>query len=75
MRDSGAKFGRASDDFRFASAVAAFGMVLRSSPYKGSATLAAVEEYAAGALGKDPNGYRAEFLDLVRRARGVAPGW
>ncbi len=75
VRDSGAKFGRASADFRFASAVAAFGMVLRSSPYLGNATLAAVEEYAAGALGKDPNGYRAEFLDLVRRARSVAPGW
>lgn len=70
-RDSGAKFGRASDDFRFASAVAAFGMVLRSSPHLGNATLAAVEEYAAGALGKDRNGYRAEFLDLVRRARSL----
>ncbi|MCD4727572.1 MAG: VWA domain-containing protein, partial [Pirellulales bacterium] len=71
VRDSGAKFGRASDDFRFASAVAALGLVLRSSPYLGNATLAAVEEYAAGALGKDPNGYRAEFLDLVRWARGI----
>ncbi len=72
-RDSGAKFGQATEDFRFAAAVAAFGMVLRNSAYKGGATLPAVEEYAAGALGPDPNGHRAEFLDLVRRARGLMP--
>lgn len=71
-KDTDARFGRASADFRFASAVAAFGMVLRGSPQRGEATLAAVEEYAAGALGKDPNGHRAEFLDLVRRAKSLA---
>ena len=73
-RDGGGRFGRASADFRFAAAVAAFGMVLRNSPHRGQATLPAVEEYAAGALGRDPNGYRAEFLDLVRKARNLAPG-
>ena len=66
-RDSATRFDEASADFRFASAVAAFGMVLRGSPHRGQATLAAVEEYAAAALGKDPNGHRAEFLDLVRK--------
>jgi DNA-directed RNA polymerase specialized sigma24 family protein len=70
-RDSGESFSTASADFRFAAAVAAFGMVLRDSAHKGSASLAAVEEYAAGALGRDPNGHRAEFLDLVRRAKEV----
>ncbi len=74
ITDAGIGFGRASDDFRFASAVAAFGMILRNSPQCGQATLAAVEEYAAGALDKDPNGQRAEFLDLVRRAKTLAPG-
>jgi Ca-activated chloride channel homolog len=73
-KDAGTAFGRASADFRFASAVAAFGMVLRGSPHRGDATLPAVEEYAATALGKDPNGHRAEFLDLVRKARSLAPG-
>ena len=73
-KDSGTAFGQASADFRFASAVAGFGMVLRGSPHRGEATLAAVEEYAASALGKDPNGHRAEFLDLVRKARSLAPG-
>ena len=73
-RDGGLRFGRASVDFRFAASVAAFGMVLRNSPHRGQATLPAVEEYAAGALGSDKNGYRAEFLDLVRKARSLAPG-
>ena len=74
IKDAGIGFGRASDDFRFASAVAAFGMVLRDSPQRGEATWAAVEEYAAGTLDKDPNGQRAEFLDLVRRAKSLSPG-
>ena len=73
LSDSGERFGRASADFRFAAAVAAFGMVLRNSSYKGEATLAAAEEYAAGALGRDPNGHRAEFLDLIRRVCGLIP--
>jgi len=75
LSDLGRRFGQASEDFRFAAAVAAFGMVLRDSIHKGDATLPAVEEYAAGALDRDPNGHRAEFLDLVRRARAIAPGW
>ena len=37
------------------------------------ATLAAVEEYAVSGIGDDPQGYRAEFVDLVRRARQLAP--
>ncbi len=70
-KDSEKRFGQASADFRFASSVAAFGLVLRGSPHRGRATLAAVEEYAASALGRDPNGHRAEFLDLVRKAKGL----
>ena len=69
VKDEGQRFGRASDDFRFAASVAAFGMVLRHSQYCGDVTLSAVEEFAAGALGDDPKGYRAEFVDLVRRAK------
>jgi Ca-activated chloride channel family protein len=66
--DRGEKFGRASIDFRFAASVAMFGLVLRESNYRGSSTLAAVEEIASAALGEDPRGYRAEFIDLVRKA-------
>ncbi|MBN2474345.1 MAG: von Willebrand factor type A domain-containing protein [Pirellulales bacterium] len=68
-KDDGKRFGEASADFRFASAVAAFGMVLRGSEHCGDVTLSAVEEFAAGALGDDSQGRRAEFAELVRRAR------
>jgi Ca-activated chloride channel family protein len=57
-----------TNDFRFASAVAAFGMILRDSPYKGTATLDQVHTWAAGSRGEDAGGYRSQFLDLVARA-------
>jgi Ca-activated chloride channel family protein len=47
-------------------------MLLRGSKYAGDATLAAVEEYAVSGLGDDPQGYRAEFVDLIRRARKLS---
>ncbi len=62
---------QASDNLRFAAAVAAFGMLLRGSEHKGNATLELVRELAQRALGRDPNGYRAEFLELVEKAKGV----
>jgi secreted protein with Ig-like and vWFA domain len=71
-KDSDRRFGEASPDFRFAASVASFGMMLRSSPYRGNLNYAAVAEFAAGALDHDPNGYRAEFLDLVRQAASLA---
>ena len=59
----------ATSDFQFASAVAGFGMILRGSPYLGSWTLANVLESAQAAAADDPNGYRAEFIGLVRKAQ------
>ncbi|MDY3563696.1 VWA domain-containing protein [Gemmata sp. JC673] len=61
-----------SDDFRFAAAVASFGMLLRDSKYKGAMTYAGVLEEAQGALGADPNNHRKQFLELVRRAKELA---
>ncbi len=61
----------ASADFRFAAAVASFGLVLRDSPHKGDATLDSALELAQGARGEDPNGYRAGFVELVRHARAL----
>jgi Ca-activated chloride channel homolog len=71
VTDGGQTFQDASPDFRFASAVAAFGMVLRESPHKGGATLAKVREWASSGLGGDSSGLRPEFLQLVERARTV----
>jgi len=71
VRDSGRDFTSASDDLRFASAVASFGMILRDSLYKGDATFDTVLEIAGDSLGVDSQGYREEFVELVRRARAI----
>ena len=65
-------FGDASEDFRFAAAVAAFGMKLRGSPEAGQITWAEIQDIARGALGSDPGSYRAEFLTLVEKAKAVS---
>jgi Ca-activated chloride channel homolog len=62
-------FKDASTDFKFASSVASFGMVLRNSPYKGNATLKSVLELANQSQGTDLDGYRAEFLRLVEKSQ------
>ena len=70
VKDGGASFDEASDDTRFAAAVAAFGMVLRGSEHVGKATLEDVRRWALEATGEDRGGYRKGFLELVERARG-----
>ena len=57
-----------STDFRFAASVAAFGLLLRDSEYKGSASWPDVKEWANASLGHDQKGYRRDFLDLVDQA-------
>lgn len=63
---------KADLDFRFAAAVAYFGMQLRQSPYRGNANWELVRELATESKGADTNGYRAEFLQLVERAAQLA---
>ena len=57
-----------SGDFRFASAVAAYGMLLRDSKFKGQADWQFVLDAAKSSLGEDQHGYRAEFVNLVRQS-------
>ncbi len=54
-----------SETFRFASAVAEFGLLLSESEYKGSASIEGVKERALAAIGEDSEGYRENFIDLV----------
>ncbi|MEW6548725.1 MAG: VWA domain-containing protein [Spirochaetota bacterium] len=56
------------EDFRFASAVVEFGMLLRDSPYKAQASYQALFERARQAKGLDLEGYRAEFVRIVEMA-------
>lgn len=57
-----------SEDFRFAAAVAEFGLLASHSAYPEDASLAHVEDALRGLDLKDE--YRAEFLELVQEARG-----
>jgi Ca-activated chloride channel family protein len=67
--DRGAGFAAADTEFKFAAAVAAWGMLLRESPHAGAATSADVLVWAEAGFGNDPEGHRAEFVELVRKAR------
>lgn len=55
-----------SDNFRWSASVAAFGMLLRESEYVGSFTYDDVVEMAQTARGKDTEGYRIEFINMVK---------
>lgn len=57
-----------SNNFRFAAAVAEFGMLLRNSQYKGSGDFTLVEQLAKNAMANDEEGYRKEFVELVQKA-------
>ena len=61
-----------SDNFRFSAAVASFGMLLRNSAYTQQATYEEVIRRAKNAKGKDLNGYRNEFIELVQSAATLA---
>ena len=65
-------FEAAPADARFATAVAAFGQLLRKDANVGSMTLADVQRIAAAARGDDAFGYRSEFLRLVQVAQSAA---
>ncbi|MEI3801856.1 MULTISPECIES: vWA domain-containing protein [unclassified Chitinophaga] len=58
----------APEDFRMAAAVAAFGQLLRNSAFKGTATYDQVLSWAGNSRGTDTEGYRAEFIQLVKKA-------
>jgi Ca-activated chloride channel family protein len=70
--DAGTKLDATTQDFRFAAAVAEFGLLLRDSKYKGNAGFAQVRDLASKARTFDPSGYRAEFLELVKVAEALA---
>ncbi len=64
------KFDRTSDNFRFATAVAQYGMILRGSDYLKQGSISDVLTQARGAKGEDSEGYRGEFIKLVNSSSG-----
>ncbi len=69
LRDATLDFDETSDNFRWAAAVAEFGMLLRDSKFKGDASFRHVIRLASGAKGEDLEGYRSEFIKLVEKAK------
>jgi Ca-activated chloride channel family protein len=67
--DTQTPWNKTSEDFRFASAVAGYGMLLRNSEFLQQTTYANVIDWASGALGKDNEGYRSEFLKMVKSSQ------
>ncbi|MEI8310321.1 MAG: YfbK domain-containing protein, partial [Verrucomicrobiota bacterium] len=65
-------FDRASPDFQFAAAVAAFGMKLRGTPGSDDIAWKDIQSTAKRSLGEDPGSYRAEFLTLVEKAKRLS---
>ncbi len=63
--DKHIKLAAASENYKFSAAVAAFGMLLRDSDFKGDSTFESVLKLAREGKGKDFHGYRAEFIKLV----------
>ncbi|HEV7425003.1 MAG TPA: VWA domain-containing protein [Thermoanaerobaculia bacterium] len=73
VNDSHADVTAASDNLRFASAVAEFGMLLRDSKFKGDATYDEVRTLARKSLGGDFEGYRHDFLTMITDAQKLSP--
>ena len=66
------EFDESSDNFRFSSAVAAFGMLLRNSEFKGDLSYEKIQQIARLSKGKDLQGYRGEFVRLIELAEVVS---
>ncbi|WP_181955291.1 vWA domain-containing protein [Filimonas effusa] len=71
LQDKPVAFNNASENLRFAAAVASFGMQLSDSKYKGNFSYSQILSAAAAAKGKDEEHYRAEFLQLVKAASDI----
>lgn len=72
LEDKGAPLSRASDNFRWAAAVAGFGMVLRGSEFSEGMTIEQILRLAQNARGDDREGYRLEFINLIKAGGMVA---
>jgi Ca-activated chloride channel family protein len=71
LTDTSTKWEQSSRDFRWAAAVAGFGMMLRESPHKGALSWSLVEELAAEGRAEQQSAERAEFVSLVEKARAL----
>jgi len=71
VRDNNADVNAASNNLRFASAIAEFGMLLRDSKNKGDASYGEARQLAQKSLGRDFEGYRRDFLAMIDQAERI----
>jgi Uncharacterized protein YfbK, C-terminal/von Willebrand factor len=74
VMDNESAFAGAPQDLKFVAAVAEFGMILRDSEYKGNGTFESVLQWAVEGKGADREGYRADFIELVRKTQALTKG-
>ena len=72
LLDRGIALSQTSQDFRWSASVAAFGMLLRDSEFANGYSYDKVLQLAQGARDQDPDGYQAEFINLVKSMGLVA---
>lgn len=72
VKDESRPLAKTDTDFRFAAAVAGFGMKLRGSEHAKAFAYDEILALAKSGLGDDENGLRAEFLGLVRKAESLS---
>lgn len=71
VKDFGEAIEDASENLRFAAAVAEFGMILRESEFRGTSTLDGAAKLASSAKGSDDDGYRSEMVRLINTVRDM----
>ena len=72
IKDKATKLAKSSNNFKFSAAVAEFGMLLRDSEFKGQASYEHALKLAKEGKGEDLEGYRSEFVQLVKKAALLA---
>lgn len=71
IKDNGHTFEESTESMRFAASAAGFGMLLWDSAYKGELTYAKLADWANRARSYDPQGFRAEMVELIQVAEGL----
>lgn len=71
VMDATIELEKVSENLRFAASVAEFGMLLRQSNFKQNASYTNVLRNATKAIGTDAEGYRKEFIMLVKKAAAL----
>lgn len=72
LLDENIAIDRTSDSFRWSAAVAGFGMLLRDSEYVKDFKYEDVLQLAQNAKGEDVDGYRVEFINMVKSLKSLA---